>query len=169
MAEPILIYAYDEEEVGVPLSDEDVARGHLEEGWVPMLRPRPKNAAVPPDALNGFLHCLGCAWPVLGCGGAWIVLMNHPRYDASIRKCRLPIAEDEELVIEPTDNVNESMVYLCEAPKTAELVTHVAVCYNMGDIRLRLIGDPYGLAFGLPQGYHFFVICKQPRTSFVLK
>ena len=174
MAEPILIYAYEDAEKGVPLSDEDVARGHLEEGWVPVLDysyPFYHAITVPADAPTGALTFFECMWPVrrYPCG-AWVA--NVARI-VSIRKIRVPIQEDEELLVEPIaiEDVQEGMVIACKATAAPAIaIDHVAVCYGrtVDGPRVRRIGYPTGRDATHSRN-DVFVVCKQLREPFVLK
>ena len=170
-ANPILIHTYSVEERGVPLSDEDVARGHLEDGWVPVTEFNYSfySISVPADAPTGTLTFFECMWPVFRypCG-TWAT--NATRL-VSIRKFRVPIQEDEELVVEPIaiEDVRVGMVIACKA--NAANLDHTAVCYGHTDNgpRIRLLSYPIGNDTTHARDYDIFVVCKRFHEPFVLK
>ena len=169
MAEPILIYAYEEAEKGVPLSDEDVARGFLEDGWVPVLDFKNYLAALDDDAVDavdavdGTLTFFECAWQLwrLPCG-TWAIKQSH----CTMRKTRMPIDEDEELTTEPTNVMREHTVVVFKS-RVDDFISFIAVCDNR--LFFRYIGDPSTRPYGMAGTHDIFVVCKQPCVPFVLK
>ena len=171
---PVLIYAFEEAERGIPVTDEDVARGFLEDGWVPVLDLVARSfVSAPADAPTGTLTFFMCAWPVFRypCG-TWAT--NATRI-ASMRKmpCTTP---HEELVVEPIalEDVQVGMVIASKVVTAASpyVVDHIAVCCDRtanGLLSVRLLGSPAGHDPHHVHHYNFFVVCKQPREPFVLK
>ena len=172
MAEPVLIHTFEEAERGIPLSDEDVARGHLEDGWVPVISCDPLDyqpgllGVLPTNSLTFF----ECTWQLNrtpGAGGTWLLTLSM----STMRKTRLPIEEDEELVLEPAGigMLREHTVIVCKSREVG-YTDHVAVCYTENAMSLRIIGhQPIRDSIAAVGPYDCFLVCKQPRIPFVLK
>ena len=159
------------------VTDEDVARGHLEDSWVPVLCFYVViNAGAAADAPTGTLTFFECSWQLFQfpCG-TWATSVTDNV--VVMRKTRMPCAPHEELFVEPIaiEDVQEGMVIACKviAPGP-DVGDHLAVCCgrHSDGPRLRLIGyNPAGGGNKASQVhcYHFFSVCKQPSMTFVLK
>ena len=176
MAEPVLIHTFKEAERGVPLSDEDVARGHLEDGWVPVLSfsSFPYPGSLMPT--TGVITFFACAWPLYRIPSCPLWATEVAVSRACMWKTRLPIAEDEELVVEPVaiENIQRGMVIACEArtESPGDVGNHIAVCCGRADSgvpQLRHLGYPSSHDAHQAQYYNFFAVCKQPGIPFVFK
>ena len=171
MTEPVLLFAFDDiHKLVVPITDEDVARGTLEHGWVPTHTSQyDRGAFVPEDVPTGTLTFFMFTWQLRCVGGKWCAAPNHDGLTTRMMKIRVPIDEDEELSLEPIDFVDpppEGTVVLDREP---------IVGYHLGvfcdeDARYLAISDLVG-ARGpyVPASTATYMLCKQPAAPFVLK
>ena len=154
------------------ITDEDVARGSLEDGWVPTFLFDIWNE-LPADAPAGTLAFLTCSWPVRRLpDGVWRV--KNAGEDIVVKKMRV-VLEDEELVLMPCDLEDAQvgwMIFFVARDK----LTSIAICVErekdtgypphrlVGGGQLRVVGGP------LLEAYDTYVVCKQPTAShFILK
>ena len=170
MADPVLIHAFNEEERGIPLSDEDVARGHLEDGWVPVISCRAcdyQRGMRAHATATSTLTFFECAWQLICIpDGAWVT----EGVWSTMRKTRL-VEEDEELVLEPIDDARrEHAVIVCKSREDG-YVDHIGVCYSTGHaLSMRKIGHhPDEHVFAATGPFDCFLVCKRVAEPFVLK
>ena len=162
----------------VPLSDEDVARGSLEEGWMPTFVYRqegPPLTNAPTKAETGTIGFFGATWALRrsrsGEAGAWMTAALH---GLCMHKIRVVLEDDEELAVtEATTHVRAGDLILCEALDERG-ISRVVLCVEPmagGKLLVRTINTSRGSREYVLSidGYHIFILHKQPRTPFVLK
>ena len=172
MTEPVLLFAFDViHKLIVPITDEDVARGTLEHGWVPTHTSQyDRGAFVPEDVPTGTLTFFMFTWRLRRVGERWCA-PSHRGFITRMMKIRMPIDEDEELSLEPIDIVDPPV-------GTVVLDREHNVGYRLGvfcdeDARYLAISDliggrgPYVPVSTASTAT--YMLCKQPAAPFVLK
>ena len=164
--EPLVI----DDERSEPVTDEDVARGELEPGWIPALRyPRDYLFTKPAaDAPSGTLTFSTCSWPVRRMAG-WVFATYPVVVYARLVKIRVPLDEDEELALKPcaVEDARVGEVLVCCERQRTFIVRVDRVSESGTWVRMLGSGDePLPL---VPGKSDIFVVCKQSTAPFVLK
>ena len=152
-------YLREEAERSVPITDEDVERGYLENGWVVWMGPSRFQMA---HCTTQTLRSLGQDVEVHRTPDGWIVRGMLGYYAMAI-KTRLSLSADEVVGVRMrVEDLQPGMVFTDTSGSNRYYV-------YLSENRVRILGSESALTIRWPNDYSAVVCCTRPSMQFILK
>lgn len=169
---PILIFAFNEEERSVPVTDEDVERGHLEHGWI-----LTEKSATPyldrdrDDATLRPLRSMGEEYELHRTADGWAVrwLRGH---ESRATKARVSLFADEIVGVSMRRRDLQPGMVFTDGGGYCVCLSHVYLSDGEVYTNARTLGTDAAWTMQSswwPPDAQVTVCCARPSMSFILK